>query len=165
MSRHKDSGPLLAYETSPHTCNMYVFMHPVFKCSLTRLLAGKTSSLRIMPSASLPNTPALTISAEYLWNCSNGIPATRPRILLAVGGGGGGGGGGGVEGGGAQFGMKYGVTLALPYTHVGRHWRAREGVQQCASISYNQLTLRRFQISDPTFEPYMKSKYSIPYSA
>ena len=50
----------------------------------TKLFASKNSSLLTFPSLSLPNTPVRTISAEYLWNCSNGMAATVPLIRLAT---------------------------------------------------------------------------------
>ena len=51
---------------------------------LTRLLAGKTSSSLSFPDSSFPNTPALMMSLEYLWNCSKGRDATDALILLAT---------------------------------------------------------------------------------
>ena len=47
-------------------------------------MAENNSSDRTVPSAVLPNTAAVIISAENLWNCSKGTEATVPRILLAV---------------------------------------------------------------------------------
>ena len=52
--------------------------------SLTRLLAENTTSLLTFPSGFLPNTAAVIISAECLWNCSNGMEATFPLTLLAI---------------------------------------------------------------------------------
>ena len=53
--------------------------------ALTRLLAWNNSSDLTMPSAVLPNTAAVIMSAENLWNCSKGTEATVPLILLAMG--------------------------------------------------------------------------------
>ena len=52
--------------------------------SLTRLLAENTTSLLTFPSGFLPKTAAVIISAECLWNCSNGMEATFPLALLAI---------------------------------------------------------------------------------
>ena len=51
---------------------------------LTKLFASNINSSLNFPSLSFPNTPVRTISAEYLWNCSNGIAATVPLIRLAT---------------------------------------------------------------------------------
>ena len=57
------------------------YTHP----ALTRLLAWNNSSDLTMPSAVLPNTAAVIMSADNLWNCSKGTEATVPLILLAMG--------------------------------------------------------------------------------